>query len=92
MERATEIGDDLSTHLASTTFDLGDLWKLYKHVKPAARDEKQKAKSTSNIPDVNRGSQSSDEDGERLLDAKSDILHALNSIADFHERVIKCVS
>ncbi|KAF8350074.1 hypothetical protein F5887DRAFT_943646 [Amanita rubescens] len=90
VKRATEIGDDLSTRLVSTTFDLRDLWKLYKHVKPTIRDGRQKAKSTSNIPDVNPGSQSSDEDGEHLLDAKSDsdILHVLNSIADFHERVI----
>lgn len=89
MERAEELGDDVSTRITSTTFDVRDLWKLFKHVKPTKRKEMHKAKSTSNISDVDQGMELSDEDGKRLLDVKSDILHALNSIADFHERVIK---
>ena len=71
------------------SFDVRDLWKLYRHVKPIKRNEMHKAKSASNIPDVNQGIEPSDEDGKHLLDVKSDILHTLNLIADFHERIIK---
>lgn len=89
MERAEELGVDVSTRLASMTFDVRDLWKLYRYVKPIKRNEMHKAKSTSNISDINQGIEPSDEDGKHLLDVKSDILHTLNLIADFHERVAK---
>ena len=89
VERAEELGVDVSTRFASMTFDVRDLWKLYRHVKPIKRNEMHKAKSASNISDVNQEVKPPDEDGRHLLDLKSDILHTLNLIADFHERVIK---
>jgi hypothetical protein len=88
VERAEELGVDVSTQFASMTFDVRDLWKLYRHVKPIKRNEMHKAKSASNISDVHQKIEPSD-DGKHLLDVKSDILHTLNLIADFHERVIK---
>ena len=93
VDRAAEIGDDLSIRLTSTTFGIRDIWKLYKlHVKPAKRTkEKDGPKTTTDNVNLNQGIPVSDEAEERKrsTDMKNEILHSLNLVADFHERVKK---
>ncbi|KAK2461925.1 hypothetical protein APHAL10511_006388 [Amanita phalloides] len=90
VNRAAEISDDLSTTLANTTFDVRDLWMLYKHIKPTKRrNEVQATTPTNNDSNTEQERQAFDEDQSHLMDAKSEILYTLNLIADCHERVIK---
>ncbi|KAF8622483.1 hypothetical protein AX15_006999 [Amanita polypyramis BW_CC] len=91
LDKAAEIGDDLSARLTSTTFGIRDIWKLYKHyVKPAKRSKGMDGSQvTANNVGLDQGTPMPDEAEERRrsIGMKSEILYSLNLIADFHERV-----
>ncbi|EIW86737.1 hypothetical protein CONPUDRAFT_141148 [Coniophora puteana RWD-64-598 SS2] len=101
--RADELGNEIQRRLADSTVGVGDVWGLFRTyrrikkkqaafiAKSAANqtisDESQAVSGSPLVGDENptglEESQSSKED----QDLKRDILHAMNEIADIHERV-----
>ncbi|KAM6498102.1 hypothetical protein JOM56_006050 [Amanita muscaria] len=91
IDKAAEIGDDLSAQLTKSTYSLQDPWKLYKFCLSLVKRNggPSKSKAGDSCPNLGESSTVSDdtEDNKRTEEVTSVALHVLNQISDLHERV-----
>jgi hypothetical protein len=96
IRRANEFGEDVESRLSSSSaFDIKEIWRvmsLFKKAKKARARMHPQGKRKVNEEDIDDPTVLDDtKENKEEQDVKRAMLHAINGIADLHERIKKYV-